>query len=306
MRKVRICPASQLDIELTDPIKEFIMNNRVYHLPKEEPVIVSNESKTINQTINNFNTLMNFVGNIDTMKKITECVQRTNTHIIPFDEAVGQRYLEQKIRLERDHGNHMMCYEDALDTIDAVTKVKGNSIEDFNILYDSDLNKFILYESNDWKEFFLTSGVKAVVRSIQDNLWNAYECYLIRKIQKCSCAGKAMQQQDYLNYLKDYYEFLGCIEVDPFVKDATDNNIAYNSDHDEYFNGTNKEQAEHFYNTFRSVKNGLTMRRRDVVKHELVDLIKRNTRKNVNDLNKVVVSMINVDAEFKRDMLSIE
>jgi CRISPR/Cas system-associated protein Csm6 len=53
------------------------------------------------------------------------------------------------------------------------------------------------------------------------------------------------------------------------------------------------------------VKDDITNKQKDKMKNNLLDVIKTNSKRNVSELNKVVISLINVDAEFKRDMMSL-
>lgn len=42
----------------------------------------------------------------------------------------------------------------------------------------------------------------------------------------------------------------------------------------------------------------LKNRQKDKIKAQLLDLLKTNSKRNVNELNKVVISLINVDIDF--------
>lgn len=53
------CPGTKNVMDLTDEIKNIILENRVYNLPKEI------HTPTINNTINNFNTMNNYINNLD-------------------------------------------------------------------------------------------------------------------------------------------------------------------------------------------------------------------------------------------------
>ena len=62
------CPCLCNNIDLTDEIKEHIFANRIYHIPKPEPVV----NNTITQIINNHNTINNLIANMDAVEKLTK------------------------------------------------------------------------------------------------------------------------------------------------------------------------------------------------------------------------------------------
>lgn len=86
---------------------------------------------------------------------------------------------------------------------------------------------------------------------------------------------------------------------------TTNNNMLYNPDDDRYFTGTSTEFGARYHAFYSSIRDGLSVRKRLATKQDLLDLIKRNSKKNVVELNKVIVGMINIDPEFKNEMLAM-
>jgi hypothetical protein len=284
---------------LTETIKIHILENRVYHIPP--PVA----APTHTQIINNYNTMNNFINGIDPMKKIQEYIKHKNIHLIPFDRSVEIKYEKTRHKLERGQGTHSMSQDDIFEILDNVTKAENNSLDDFNYFYDSDLKKLMMYESGDWKELYVSSGLKMIIRTIQDYLWNAYECYLIKKIKTTS---NGFDKQKLRDLITEYYAFLNCLDVEPFVKDRYDNMVLYSPDDDEYWIEPSPKNmdawciSEEYTKLYSNI--AITSRQKDKMKADLLDLIKRNSKRNVNELNKVIMSLINVDAEFKKDMMT--
>jgi hypothetical protein len=289
------------DIELTDDIKDHIINFRVYHIPQEAKV------QPINQTINHYNTMNNFIANMDVMDKLTKYVTYKQIDLIPFERSVETRYLKTKQRLENDIGIHQITQDDIIEIIDELSKMSDN-VEDFNIMYDSKLNKLLLYDAGDWKEMFLTSGLKSIIRTIQDYFWHAYECYLIRKIKNMDIPFGT--RAEYKNRLIEYYVFIASLDIDPYVKDRNNNQINYSSDDDRYWREVSYHDLEanslqdEFMKEYRRVKDNMTRKEIDRLKKDLLDLIKRNSKKNINELNKTVMTLINVDEEFQKLILN--
>lgn len=305
-KRKKACPASHNDIDLSDEIKQYILTNRIYRIPKAAPP--ENPMKVINQTINYNNTMMNFVGGMDNIQKLSDYLNYKKLDLIPFDRSVELAYEKTRQKLERGQGHHVINQDDILEIIDRVTKIKNDNLEEFNVLYDSEMNKLMLYDSGDWKEMFLTSGMKNVVRTIQDYLWNAYECYLIRKIRRPDIHFDV--RKDLREHIKEYYNFLACLDVDPYVKDHNDNQILYNPEDDQYYEEVEYGDEEHhsiaddYLALYKKTKDNLLVKQREKTRNELLDLIKRNSKKNVSELNKIIVSLINVDTEFKETLMA--
>lgn len=295
------CPTIEADIELTDEIKEHLMNYRKYHDRHSE--------KVINNTINNYNTMNNYIANLDTFDKLGKVMKHKSIELIPFDRSVELKYEKTRMKLENDQGHHAITHEDIYEIIDHVTRVSEKNMDDFNILYDSEMNKIMMYESGDWKEMFMATGLKTVIRTIQDYFWHAYECYLIRKMQRTTI--NAFDRVKLRELLKEYYAFIASLDVEPFVKDKCNNKIMYTADDDEYWDEappSNAEQftlSEEYTKLYNDLRGDLTIKLREKWKHDLLDLVKRNCKKNVNELNKMVMALINMDTEFKTDLLVI-
>lgn len=99
--KKKPCPSTRVDIQLTLEIKNHIVENRIYHLPK-------NEATTLNQTVNNYNTIMNFVQGLDPIHKVTY----KNINIVPFDAYLDNIYEGTRRELENGLGSHVINSSD--------------------------------------------------------------------------------------------------------------------------------------------------------------------------------------------------
>lgn len=303
------CPSTENDVELTDAIKEHILNNRIYRIPV--PAKVENPQQQITNNINYNNTMNNYISGLDPFTKLNEYHKYKNVDLIPFDRSVELMYEKTRDKLERDIGNHSITEDDIYDIydiIDNVTKTSGQSLEDFNVLYDSKFSKLKVYESGDWKEMFLMSGVKSIINTVQDYLWNSYECYLIRRIQNASYTHA--QHENYRELLKEYYSFLASMKMDPFVKGKHDNKIKFTADDDEYWNDPDAHDigshalVDEYTAFYTRISESMMVRDKDKWKKEVVELIKKNTKKNVVEMNKLIMSLVNVDPGFLKQIES--
>ncbi len=283
------CPASSLEnnIELTDEIKEYILKNREYHLPKKEVV---NEQKIINQTINNNNIINNFVVSMDTMNKLNKIIEYKKIDLVGLEFSIENQYLREIQRLETDKYKYgfNLKKDDFLNIVDTITKVSEN-FENLNVLYDTNLNKLKLYKGN-WETIILDIGVKELIQLIQDSYLYQYEVYLLKKIY----GGKEVNYREIAKYkesLEDYFKFISIFDVKPYCFEKMNCDILDNDD-EEY---TIEEKCRILYDKIAIVKSEVNK-----TKKVVTDLIKNNGKNNIKELNKLVIDSINIDEEFKK------
>ena len=85
-KRKKPCPTVTNDIELTNKIKEKIMSGRIYIIPKEK------KEPTIIQTINNNNTLNNFIGNMDTFEKLGKFMTYKQLETKSLEDDIEQTF----------------------------------------------------------------------------------------------------------------------------------------------------------------------------------------------------------------------
>lgn len=66
------CPATEHDVEITQEVKECIMNNRIYHIP-EQP------QQTIYNYINNNQQINNIIADIDAIHNLEAYFESKNS-----------------------------------------------------------------------------------------------------------------------------------------------------------------------------------------------------------------------------------
>lgn len=119
------------NIELTDDIKKHILDYRVYHIQRDKPL---DENKTINQYINNYNTMNNYMNTIEPLKRLQDYVEHKSINLTPFERTVELKYEQTKEKLEKNKGMHEITQDDILEILDQLTKV-GDDIDNFNVLF---------------------------------------------------------------------------------------------------------------------------------------------------------------------------
>lgn len=293
------CPATKLDVFLSPEVKEYILTNRIYHPPKLTP--------TINQTINNYNTMNNFIANMDTVEKIQKLMQHQQTYLLDFDSHVERTFQPhvEELKSNVDVDKVELGTDDIVDLVDVVTKVSAQSdLDAFNVVYDKDIQRLKIYSGGEWSEFITLRGIRRIVETIQDHYLHRYECYLIRKINKHGESHFLRQRAREL--LDDYYKFLSVFDVMPFVQNHRDRDVLYDKTDDRFFKASGTtELCDSYMDKFKKISNTLTKQELNKIQKSVCDIVKQNSKRNVDELNKQVLNMLNADEQFKASVIPI-
>ena len=302
-----VCQKAVNDIELTDEIKQKILKDRVYHIPKPNAVI-----NNINTVINYGNTINNLVANLDTIEKLKMYMTHQDVELIDYGQTIESRFAKQvqKLMITNDAFGCMdsliLDKDNLLEVINQVSSLANEHCKNMNVIYDKKFDKLKLYDMGEWDEFILMKGICTLMKKIQEHYFNLYECYLIRKIEVSTIAhqDKAVIKEQ----LIEYYKFIGCFGIEPFVQDKNDSEIVYNQE-DKRCNSfqdltdENTELSARYGNLYTRVCGETKASELNKIKMNIIEIIKKNCMKNVDELNKRVVILFNMDEEFKNTIL---
>lgn len=307
-KKKKPCCKSVNDIELTDEIRDYILTNRVYHIPKtsESTHKITNcnnktLNQTLNQTINNVNQFNVILNNIDPIKRLNKYINYNNMELIDFQDKVEDKYGSRVKRLNEDkYKSHAFSLnkDDLLEIMNEMSDIIGH-VEEFNVIFDEKCNKMKILEGGEWETYLIDRGIKKLIMIIQDGYLDAYECFLLRKMRTTS----SFEKQVSYEHLCDYYKFLGCFDIDPFVKNNDDQKImtyGRSVSYTNYYDYDNYTFQDEYIPIYKSVTN--TTMKADIsrIKKQVIDIFKRNTKNNLEELNKRMMSIIQMDEEFKK------
>lgn len=295
--KQKMCPTITSMISLTDDIKEHIMNYKKY--------LVQSGGNML-QTINQYNTINNFIATINPIEKVSKLIEYKNLDIIDFEQTVEDKLSDRAKRLEKNlyKNGFTLKFDDILDIIDQVSKI--NDFVDFvsmNLIYDNLRDKLHIYQYGTWDEMILTLGIKRVIELIQLYYFDFYECYLIRRYNN--------KESDTHDLLEQYYKFIGIYDIEPYIKLKSDNKVLYPRE-DEHFHinyssyDLNKYTlCDKFYNLYCKTRDKTTKSEINSVKKSVADIIIRNSNHNIRELNKKITEIFRLDSIFKADLINI-
>jgi hypothetical protein len=155
-----------------------------------------------------------------------------------------------------------------------------------------------------WDEVMIADGISSVIELIKMYYLDAYECYLLRRLSDQDEV--ALNKQKCREQLQVYYKFIACFDIDPYIKDHLDFEILYELDDERYdFNNGNRTIEDTYGPMYSKIKTCLTQRDISNTKKDVIDIIKRNTKRNIDELNKKVVELFQMDETFKNTMLKL-
>lgn len=282
------CPKTINNVELTEEIKQHILKNRVYIPPDVAPA----PKNIINNNIT-YNTMNNFVCSLDPVEKINKYVDYKDIELINFEDSVSKIYVERAYLLNDDKNcsDINLNHNSFLEIINEISIVCDSKFENLNIIYDHKMNHIKLYDDGSWKEYLLASGLHKIIVVIQNFYLDYYEVYLIRKYCRERCQNQAMVR----DLIEKYYRFISCFDVEPHCKSRSDGKLLHDEDNDKF------DLSDKLYEIYN--KTSITRGELNNIRKEVLDIIKRNTNKNIEEINKRIMELINVNEEFKSDIL---
>jgi len=302
--KQKPCPAVVNDIVLGADIKQHILENRVYK--------VKDESKIINQTINNNNTINNFIAGLDVFTKLKELTAFRNKPLLDFETKVEELYGDDVERFQNDGFRGTVRYEKDhfIDMIHNMTRADNNDMDDMCVFYDSDEDRVYFSTGNgQWEDYMCDPGIRYLVDTLVSYNLENYEVYLIRKLEERATLGELTAS------LEDYYRFIATFRVMPWVHNKSDAQLL-----DSECGGAGEsdcgalggigslgigdnEIACKYMRMYERIKDELTLAQRKLTARAVVDVIKTTTKTNIRELNKRIMGFLNVDEGFKQDVL---
>jgi hypothetical protein len=300
---VKVCPGTKIDILFTDAIKDCVLTNRVYH--------IKDDAKITNQIINNTQNIINYISNLDTLEKLKQFTSYKNKEIIDIQTKINDMFDDDKDKFINDSFTEPQRYDHThfLDMIHNVTKAKQRDMDDFCVFYNKNDDRVYMATGTDWENFNSYSGIKIMVEHIIEYCLEYYEVYLIRKIEG-TCI-KIQEHSLLRESLNEYYAFIASFGMSPIITGKADAQILYNDDDERYTNDIDRNNPDAFrivdrYSIiFNKIREGLNDVKKKAMVKNVADVIKTTTKTNLRELNNRIMSLLNIDEEFKKVMLEI-
>lgn len=297
------CPRTKADIELTNDIKSYVLANRIWNASSTSPPTTNTTINTIN-TINNFQCINNFVSNMNPMDKLQKYVDYNDLMTVNFGDYIEDTYKNEIRKLEKDKYRYGYKLERKhfMEIIDKLSGGETRDVDNINVIYDDSLMKLKIYNNDSWESHLIESGLQELITIIKANFLDTYETYLIKKIYDSNTT--ALEKTKNRESLFEYYKFISIFYVEPYVKGKTNeelltNNIGDCESHDIDSNSIQDELMPKYHEILNSTMKSETSK----IKKDIIEIVKRNSKNNIKELNKKIVTLFNMDENFKQIIL---
>lgn len=316
------CPAIECELVLSQEIKDYVLANRVYHFPKEtKSTTIINNIKTLNQ----MNNIHNIIAGMDVVEKVEKYLTFNNQSLIDFETTIENKYKKTVNQLDTDAftNNYLLKDKNILDMVGKASlhSKRDDPICSQNFFYDKKLKEIKVFDGS-WESMSLDAGTNHYIERIQKNFLDAYERYLLRNIHNMR---QSQERAIFREMLEQYYAFICCFDMDPYCKDATDDEIlrpVSHSENDESqsccsddsidsimrigFRNECTKINEEYYPLFKKVQNNLTKTYINKMVKAVQDIIKRNSTTNLNELDKKITGLFHMEETFRDLLLSLK
>jgi hypothetical protein len=287
----KACPATLNLIDLTDEIRAFVLENRQYSLPKKEIGQIQN-------IVNNFNILNNFVNQMDSSDKLTHLLDHQNKKMLGFDDKL-ENYFENRIKRLEDtsfKAPYTLTQSDLIELVDKLTRVDKNRLEELNVLFDKKIKRFLIYQDSEWANYFEETGITELVNLIKSYYLDNYELYLIRSIHM---DGSRVTNRVALNeHLTIYYRFLAIFDLTISVVGTTDEEILGHRlvENSEYY------LEDKYLKLYNDQKKLVKQTEKNRIKRQISNIVKENSVHNIAQLNSVLMDLLQINDDFRNKL----
>ena len=269
------CPKQKNNIELTEDVKKYVLANRIWHSPKIEQI---KPTFIINQQYNMV------INNIDPISKISRYIAYMDDEMISFEDKVENKYKKHVYKLENNayKYGYELDRDSFLNIIDEVSQATYDKIQEMNVVYDDTGKKLKLYDG-EWKSLRIKCAIKEMLKTIKAYYLDSYEEYLIKKANIHS-NDNAFERQKAEELLLEYYHFLACMDTNPYIKE---------------YDGFGDDIQDMYFTKYKTIYGQITNADKQRTFKEVVEIVTRNSKSNIKELNRKIISILKMDAEFR-------
>jgi hypothetical protein len=332
--KKKPCPGIKDTMELTDEIKEHILTHRIY-----QKTSAQQKAKVIINNYNQYNNINNIIAGMDAIDKLQHYMSFNGQSLIDFETTTTRTFQRDVDQLDNDaRRGYLLDTDKLLEVVEKASKPLTqlkDPIRSHNVIFDNKLKELKIYDNGSWETMPFDRGTKEYMLCIQRNFLDSYERYLLRNINKLH---EGQQKTEFKEMLEQYYMFIGCFKLDPFCKDADDDQILRpvssseddedgddddgvfasdkesddDDDDDNYSRSSSRGRSPttslqwEYYPFYKRVIKSLSKAYINKMIRSVQDMLKRNSAKNVTELNRKITGLFHMDETFRDILLSIQ
>lgn len=297
-KRARPCKDNGGNIELSDEVKQQALASRAVLSHARiscPPMAPGRDAPVVNynmqQTINIVNQITHMVGPLE---RINRYASYTNKPIADFDTFVGAKYASEVQRMKNGHERYLRG-NDFLQLVDDISK--PTTIEECNLVYDSQTNKVCIYEDGSWIEFIYQSGLVRIVETLKDKLLDDYELKLVHKINERTTDPR--EKAECREYLSELYGLLAAFHLEPRVKNMPNNEIMCDSEERSFDRDESMAIEESCWKLYRDIKARQPTSAVNRMMRDIREIVKRNSDACIRQVNRSILQLFHTDHNFR-------
>ena len=225
-----------------------------------------------------------------------------------FGDHVEEKYekLSDKFLHNRFRGKKPVMYDNArlLEFVHDVTLANKEHLTDITVyIHKTNGRIYISNGGGEWEDFSKENGVCYVVDMIVQYLLEAYEVYMIRKLEGGDTP--LIEKAELRTCLDEYYRFISSFKLKPFVHGKTDSDVMYNKDEASVSEAESHVIVDKYNTIFMKASDVMTPAKRRAMQKSVLDVITSTSNTNILELNNRIKAIIKMDACFKAKIFGI-
>jgi hypothetical protein len=232
----------------------------------------------------------NFVNKIEIPIKLEKMLETQNktTSTLEATTMAKCKFKNYSLEMNRPETPFQLSAYKIMDIICELSKIANlpSEIHKLNVYYDDTLKTMNIFTRESWESFpGIDRAIREIVGIIQEAFLDNYENYLIKNIET---PGDQKRSQEFNELLIIYYKFIYCFDLEPFVTKQDDVCPLLEKRYmDEYLNIANSTKTQEIKDTKKLVR----------------EIIRKNSKSNIQLLNKTIVDMAAKDENFKKSLV---
>jgi len=285
----RIC-ADRNNVALTDEMRDRVLENYEYHIPKET---------TMQQNTNNFNMMLGILNSTETVDKLKLINDHQKKSIIDIEDDLEKRYEYLVKRLENNDMTYgyLLKMDDLFNIVNTCTLREQGDPEHFNVFFDKVINRLKLLRGRNWETYIEDYGIKLLISLIKSYYLDTYEIYLIKNLHSTSSA--KVNRWQLKDHLIIYYKFLATFDLEPHIANLDDDEVmGYQlvGDRQDFLSST-------YQKLYNDEKKDLKESGIKVTKKKIINIVRDNSVQNSKNLDKTIIDLLKIDESFRKELL---
>lgn len=288
-----VCPAIKEDIELTEYVKNYILQNKAYRVSSQQVVSSVAEPKLqMNNSQNTQYVIQQFAPHLSSFEKLKAITKYTNVEVINLFNHIEKKFIKEISKFQNHTYKDTMTlkFDDFITCVHVFSKDIRNDLSTLNILFDDEgVSINILNDDDSWIDPHIEQGVVFIVTALEIMYLREYEKYILRELVTMP---DNQHRQKVKEALYEYYKFITCFNIPPYCKHS-DDYILYDCD------ASTHDICDEFEPLYVQAIKEVSSVDKNKTLRKVLSILKGNSTKYVKKMNNNFANLISNNDDFQ-------